>query len=98
MRKKPDWTDPECGQKWVTTDQLRAIAEAYRPCEAKLREIISKIMAAKGQTTLLQPLAEEMAEVLTAMEKVVRPENALMLREMAVQLNGAIKQGCRTAG
>jgi hypothetical protein len=41
---------------------------------------------------LLQPLGKEMAEVLTAMEKVVRPENTLLLQEMATQLNKVVER------
>jgi hypothetical protein len=82
---------PGMWAKYVTIDHLQKIAEAYRPCELKLREIISKMMAAKGQTTMLEPLAKEMAEVLTGMEKVVRPENKLLLQEMATQLNKVVE-------
>jgi hypothetical protein len=83
---------PGMWAKWVTIDHLRTITEAYRPCEAKLREIVPKIMAAKGQTMLLQPFRKEMAEELTAMEKIVRPENAHLLREMAAQINKVVEQ------
>jgi hypothetical protein len=50
------------------------------------------VMAAKGQPMLLQSLGDEMAETLIAMEKVVRPENALLLREMAAELNKSVEQ------
>jgi len=83
---------PGMWAKYVTFEHIKKISEAYRPCELKLREIISKIMAAKGQTQLLQPLGKEMAEALTTMEKVVRPENKLLLQEMAMQLNKIVER------
>jgi hypothetical protein len=83
---------PGMWANYVTFDHIKRITDAYRPCESKLREIISKIMAAKGQAMLLQPLGKEMAEVLTAMEKVVRPENTLLLQEMATQLNKVVER------
>jgi hypothetical protein len=75
----------------VNFDHIKAIADAYRPCESKLREIIPKIMAGKGNQERLESLGKEMAEVLTVMEKAVRPENALLLREMAAKLNAIVE-------
>lgn len=83
---------PGMWARWVTIDHIKTIADAYRPCELKLRETISKITAARGQGALLQPLANEMAEALMAMEKVVRPENALLLHEMATELNKVVER------
>lgn len=83
---------PGMWARWVTIDHIKTIADAYRPCELKLRETISKITAARGQGALLQPLANEMAEALMAMEKVVRPENALLLHEMATELNKVVEK------
>jgi hypothetical protein len=83
---------PGMWARWVTLDHLRATAEAYRPCEAKLREIIPKVIAARGQTSVLEPLAKEMAASLIAMEAAVRPVNTLLLREMAAQLNDLVEQ------
>src|ERR1039457_5928989 len=57
MDKPGSWT------KYVNFDHIKAIAEAYRPCETTLREIIPKVMAAKGQPALLEPLAMEMSKV-----------------------------------
>ncbi len=70
----------------MDVDHFRAIAEAYRPCESKLRKIIPKIMAVRGQPELLEPLGEEMSETLTHMELAVRPKNALLLKEMTARL------------
>jgi hypothetical protein len=82
---------PGVWTKYVNFDHIKAIAGAYRPCEAKLREIIPKVMAVKGEPALLEPLGKEMSEVLTAMQKVVRPENGLLLREMAAKLNQIVE-------
>jgi hypothetical protein len=48
-------------------------------------------MAAKGQPVLLGPLGKEMAEVLTNMQGVVRPENGFLLQEMAAKLNKIVE-------
>jgi len=53
---------PGMWTNWVNFAHIRAIAEAYRPCELKLREIIPKVMAAKGQPALLEPLRKEMSD------------------------------------
>jgi hypothetical protein len=82
---------PGMWAKYVDFNHIKAIADAYRPCESKLRGIIPKIMAAKGQPSLLAPLSKEMSNVLTDMETAVRPENALLLGEMAAELNKIVK-------
>jgi hypothetical protein len=78
-------------KQYVNSDHFQAIAGAYRPTESNLRKIIPKIMAAKSQPALLEPLAKEMSELLTAMENAVRPENALLLAEMAAKLNKVVE-------
>ena len=82
---------PGMWTKYVDFDHIKTIAGAYRPCEAKLREIIPEVIAGKGEPALLEPLAKEMSEVLTAMQMVVRPENGLLLREMAAKLNQIVE-------
>ncbi len=82
---------PGMWMKYVNFEHMKAIAEAYRPCESTLREILPKIMAGSGQRTLLEPLGAAMAEALTGMETAVRPENALLLREMATKLNSIVE-------
>ena len=86
---------PGMWARWVTIDHLKAMADAYRPCESKLRGIIPKVIAAKGQISVLEPLAKEMADSLITMETAVRPENTLLLREMAAQLNEIVKSKIR---
>lgn len=88
---------PGMWTKYVNLDHLKAITEAYRPCESKLRALIPKIAAAKGQAEMLGPLAKEMAEALTNMQVVVRPENALLLREMAAKLNKIVEHQDQTS-
>jgi len=86
LEKPGRWT------KYVNFEHLKAISAAYRPCEQALRVIIPKVMAAKGHPDLLGPLGTEMGETLTAMEKIVRPENALLLKEMAGELNRIVER------
>ncbi len=78
--------------KYVNVEHIRAVTDAYRPCELKLREIIPKINAARDLPAQLEPLREEMALELTKMEKIVRPENALLLREMVEEMRKIVKQ------
>jgi hypothetical protein len=83
---------PGMWTKYVNFEHFRTIAQAYRPCEAKLRTIIPKVIALKAQPALLDPLAKEMADSLTTMEAAVRPENALLLREMSAKLNKIVER------
>lgn len=82
---------PGMWTQYVDVDHFRAIAEAYRPCESKLRKIIPKIMAVRGQPELLEPLGQEMSEMLTHMELTVRPKNALLLKEMTARLSKIVE-------
>ena len=77
--------------KYVDFEHIRLIAESYQPCESKLRAIVPKVMAVKGELALIKPLREEMAAVLTGMEKAVRPENTLLIREMVAALNKVVE-------
>jgi hypothetical protein len=83
---------PAKWKEYVNFEHLIAIAEAFRPCEGKLREIIPKILAGKGDPSVLKPLGQELAGVLTAMEIAVRPENGFLLREMAAKLNKIVER------
>jgi hypothetical protein len=80
LDKPGKWT------KYVKIEHLKNIEKAFTPSESRLREIIPKVMAAISQPALLAPLREEMAEVLRGMEKALRPENTMLLREMTTQL------------
>jgi hypothetical protein len=76
---------------YVNFEHFKAIAQAYRPAESRLRKIIPKVMALRSQPELLEPLGKEMSEVLTGMQMIVRPENALLLREMAAKLGKIVE-------
>jgi hypothetical protein len=78
--------EPKVWRKFVTWEHIKKMSAEYRPREMKLREIIGRITAAKGQTNALTPLREELAVVLEAMENGIRPENTLLMREMARKL------------
>ena len=82
---------PGMWTQYVEVEHFKAIADAYRPAESKLRKMIPKIIALRSQDAQLEPLGKEMAEVLTAMQTVVRPENALLLREMAAKLTKIVE-------
>jgi hypothetical protein len=85
LDKPGKWT------QYIDSRHFRVIAEAYRPAESKLRKIIPKIIASKSQAALLEPLGKEMSDVLTGMQMSVRPENALLLREMAARLSTIVE-------
>jgi hypothetical protein len=78
--------EPKVWRKFVTWEHIKKMSAEYRPREMKLREIISRITAAKGQTIALTPLREELSVVLEEMENGIRPENTLLMREMARKL------------
>ncbi len=82
---------PGMWAKWINFDHIKIMADAFRPCESKLREIIPKIIAAKGKPEILEPLRNEMAEALMRMENVLRSENALLLHEMSAELNRIVQ-------
>lgn len=72
--------------RYVDFSHMRTIAEAYRPCDAALRSLIPQVLAAKGDAKALEQLRKQMTEALRQMETAVRPENALLLKEMAAVL------------
>jgi hypothetical protein len=82
---------PGLWTSYIDFEHFKAIADAYRPAESKLRMIIHKMMAVGSQPALLEPLSKEMSDVLTAMQIAVRPENALLLREMAAKLSELVE-------
>jgi hypothetical protein len=82
---------PGIWTQYVDVDHFRVIAEAYRPCELKCRQLITKIVSVHGHVEQLEPLRKEMAEVLSRMQNTVRPENALLLRQMAARLSRIVE-------
>jgi hypothetical protein len=78
--------EPKVWRSFVSWEHIRKMTEEYRPRDAKLREIIPKIADAKGQAALLTPLCKDLSSVLEDMENAIRPENALLIREMARKL------------
>jgi hypothetical protein len=75
--------DPRIWRNFVTWEHIRKMSAEYRPRELKLREIIARIAASKGQPNGLTPLRKELSGVLEEMETAIRPENAFLLQEMA---------------
>jgi hypothetical protein len=84
--------DPTFWRNFVTWDHIKSLGEAYRPRELKLREITAKVAAAKGQTAILAPLRQELSQVLEDMANAIRPENALLMREMAQKLQTVVQE------
>ena len=82
--------DPKVWRKFVTWEHIQTMATAYRPRELKVREVIGKIAAAKGQSTALMPLCQELSTVLEELENAIRPENTVLIREMARKLEGMV--------
>ena len=76
---------------YVNFEHFKTIADAYRPAESALRKIVPNILASKSQPASLEPLRKDMADVLSAMQQAVRPENALLLREMAATLTRIVE-------
>jgi hypothetical protein len=84
--------EPKVWRNFVTWDHIRKMGEEYRPRELKVREIIPKIIEARSQTALLTPLAKDLSAVLEEMENAIRPENALLIREMAKKLEKMVDE------
>jgi hypothetical protein len=82
---------PKVWRNFVTWDHIQKMSTAYRPLDLKTREVIAKIAAAKGQPTMLAPLCQELSGVLEELETAIRPENTLLIREMARKLEGMVE-------
>jgi hypothetical protein len=78
--------EPKVWRKYVTWEHIKSMSDEYRPRETKLRDIIGRIAAAKGQSGALAPLRQELSLTLEEMENAIRPENTLLMREMARKL------------
>jgi hypothetical protein len=78
--------EPKVWRKYVTWEHIQKMSEEYRPREMKLRDIIARIASAKSLPAALTPLRQELSLVLAEMEKAIRPENTLLMREMARKL------------
>jgi hypothetical protein len=84
--------DPRVWRNFVTWDHIKTMGEAYRPRESKLREITAKIADARGQAATLTTLRQDLAEVLEDMAKAIRPENTLLMQEMAHKLEAVVEE------
>jgi hypothetical protein len=84
--------DPRMWRNFVTWDHIKTMSEAYRPREVKLHEIIAKIGAARGQNAALVQLRQELSQVLEDMAAAIRPENTLLMREMAHKLEALVEE------
>lgn len=84
--------EPRVWRNFVSWEHVKKMGEEYRPRELKLRQIIPKIIEAKGQPELLTPLCKELAGVLEEMENAIRPENSLLIREMAKKLEKMVDE------
>jgi hypothetical protein len=77
---------PKVWRKFVTWDHIDKMGRDYRPREAKMRETISRIATAKGQPDQLIQLRQQLSDVLKDIAETIRPENTLLLHEMASKL------------
>ncbi|MBV9181004.1 MAG: hypothetical protein JO356_06820 [Acidobacteria bacterium] len=82
---------PKVWRNFISWDHIRKMSAEYLPREAKIREIVAKIAVANGQRATLTPLREELASALEEMENAIRPENALLVREMARRLQKMVQ-------
>jgi hypothetical protein len=88
--------EPKVWRNFVTWEHIMNMAAEYRPRELQVREIVARIAAAKGQISELTPLRQELSEVLEQMENAIRPENSVLLREMAHKLENIVEQDSDT--
>lgn len=73
-------------RKFVTWDHINKMSDAFQTSETKLRVTIRDIIHAREQLSALIPLQRQLSSTLGEMEKAVRPENSLLLQEMAEKL------------
>jgi hypothetical protein len=83
--------EPKVWRTFVTWEHIMSMAAAYSPRDVELRDICARIAAAKGQPAALVPLRKEMAGVLEQMENAIRPENTLLMKEMARKLEEMVE-------
>jgi hypothetical protein len=84
--------EPKVWRNFVTWEHIMTMSAEYRPREVQIREIVSKVAAAKGQRNALTPLRQELGGVLEELENAIRPENTLLLREMAHKLESLVEE------
>jgi hypothetical protein len=86
---------PHVWKQFVSWEDIETMAKTYRPREVKIREVIGRIAEAKGDVDKIAPLQQELADILKELEEASRPQNTLLIREMAGKLQiktGAIEQ------
>jgi hypothetical protein len=81
---------PSEWRTFVSWDDLKKMAEEYRPREQQMRAIISRIAQAKGQVDLIVPLQRELSNTLNELQEKVRPLNDLLLKQMTRKLHDMI--------
>ena len=77
---------PNLWRRFVSWEHIEKMGSDYRPRELKLRSVIGRILEAKAQPDAMAPLRAELAAVLKDLEETIRPENTLLLQEMAGKL------------
>jgi hypothetical protein len=84
--------DPTVWRSFVSWEDLKSMAEGYRPREQEIRKIISRIAQTKGQPDLIVPLQQELSNALNELQEKLRPLNTLLLRQMACKLNELVPE------
>ncbi len=72
--------------RFVTWEHLEKMASVFRPLESKIQSVIGEILRAKGDESRLIELRQELSALLKELEENIRPENTLLLHEMATKL------------
>jgi hypothetical protein len=77
---------PGVWARYVEFEHIKMFSDAFRRCEQKLGEVIPSINAAKSHPVRLEPLRGQMADALNQMKNATRPENALLIMQLAAKL------------
>jgi len=77
---------PKVWSRFVTWEHIERMATNYRPREIHIRDTISQILNAKGQADAILPLRQQLADFLKDLADTTKPENTLLLHEMAAKL------------
>jgi hypothetical protein len=82
---------PAVWSNYMNWDNIDAMSAAYRPREMKLRQVLGQIIASKDDIERIEPLRQNLAEILNEMEEHIRPTNTILIRDMAEKFLTMVK-------
>ena len=77
---------PKVWKRFVTWEHIEKMVADYRPREASIRKAINHILEARSQQEQIIELRQELSGLLKDLAQTIKPENTLLLHEMAARL------------